>query len=275
MQVSARGLTFEVSVEGPVDARGTVLLLHGFPQNRHEWNAVVPSLHAAGLRTVAPDLRGYSPGARPLEPAAYTAAEGAADAMAILDALEVGRAHLVGHDWGSIVGWHAAAHHPDRFSTYTAISVPHQSALAFALATDPEQRKRSEYIQFFRIPGKSEDTLLEDDGRRLRAIFDDGGLDDASVDAYVAPLLDRAALTCALNWYRGLSRGTPDLPAVTIPTTYIWSDGDRALGRTGAEKCAEFVTGDYEFVSLPGVSHWIPDQEPKRVADAILARVGS
>ena len=62
---------------------------------------------------------------------------------------------------------------------------------------------------------------------------------------------------------------------MTIPTTYVWSDGDLALGRTGAEKCAEFVTGDYEFVALPGVSHWIPDQEPERLAGAILARTGS
>jgi pimeloyl-ACP methyl ester carboxylesterase len=276
MRVDARGFSFDVSVEGPSTATGVVLLLHGFPQNRHEWVGVVPSLHEAGLRTVAPDLRGYSPGARPLEPTAYTAAEGAADAVAILDALGVDRqAHLVGHDWGSIVGWHAAAHRPDRFRSYTAVSVPHQSAMAFALATDADQRKRSEYVQFFRIPDKSEDALLEDGGRRLRAIFADSGLDDAGVDRYVAPLLDRDALTGALNWYRGLSRDTPDVPAVTIPTTYVWSDGDQALGRTGAQKCAEYVTADYEFVEFPQVSHWIPDQEPKRLAEAILARVRS
>jgi pimeloyl-ACP methyl ester carboxylesterase len=206
----------------------------------------------------------------------YTAAEGAADALAILDGLgETGKVHLVGHDWGAIVGWHAAAHHPDRFHTWTAVSVPHQSAVAYALATDEDQRQRSAYIRLFRIPGKAEDTLLEDDGRRLRAVFGDSGLDDAEIDRYVVPLTDRAALTGALNWYRGLRRDLPELPKVTIPTTYVWSDQDLALGRTGAEKCAEYVTGPYEFVELSGVSHWIPDQEPKRLAEAILARVSS
>ncbi|GAA0941572.1 alpha/beta hydrolase [Virgisporangium aurantiacum] len=274
--VEARGFTFEVSVEGPADAAGTVLLLHGFPQNGTMWSAVRPALHAAGLRTVAPDQRGYSPGARPDDPAVYTAAEGTADALAILDALGItGPVHLVGHDWGAIVGWYAAAHHPARFRTWTAVSVPHQSAVAHALATDEDQRQRSAYIRLFRIPGKAEDTLLEDDGRRLRAIFGDSGLDAADIDRYVAPLLDRAALTGALNWYRGLRRDAPDLPPVTIPTTYVWSDQDLALGRTGAEKCAEYVTGPYEFVELRGVSHWIPDQEPKRLAEAILTRVNS
>lgn len=276
MRVDARGFTFEVSVEGPATADGTVLLLHGFPQNATMWQGVRPALHAAGLRTVAPDQRGYSPDARPLDPLAYTAAEGAADALAILDALGVAEpVHLVGHDWGAIVGWHAAAHHPDRFRTYTAVSVPHQTAMAHALMTDQDQRERSAYIKLFRIPGKAEDTLLADDAHRLRAVFADAGLDDAEIDRYVGPLTDRAALTGALNWYRGLDRNAPEQPAVTIPTTYVWSDGDLALGRTGAEKCAEHVTGPYEFVELSGVSHWIPDQEPKRLAEAILARVAS
>lgn len=278
MRVDARGLTFDVSVEGPSPetAAGTVLLLHGFPQNSTMWTPVRRSLHGAGLRTIAPDQRGYSPGARPADPAVYTDAEGAADALAILDALGItGPVHLVGHDWGAIVGWYAAGHHPERFRTYTAVSVPHQSAMAHALATDSDQRERSAYVGFFRMPGRSEDSLLEDDGRRLRAVFAGSGLDDAGIDRYVAPLLDRAALTGALNWYRGLHRGAPEVPPVAVPTTYVWSDGDLALGRTGAEKCAEYVTADYEFVELPGVSHWIPDQEPERLAGAILARVNS
>jgi pimeloyl-ACP methyl ester carboxylesterase len=276
MRVEARGFTFDVSVDGPSPATGVVLLLHGFPQNSRMWAGVVPALHAAGLRTVAPDLRGYSPGARPDDPATYTAAEGTADALAILDELGIDEpVHLVGHDWGAIVGWHAVATRPERFRTWTAVSVPHQAAMAFALATDEDQRKRSEYIRFFRLPGTSEDTLLADDARRLRAVFADAGLDDAHVDRYVAPLLDRAALTGALNWYRGLRRADADLPPVTVPTTYVWSDGDLALGRTGAEKCGEYVTGEYEFVHLPGVSHWIPDQEPKRLAEIILARIGT
>jgi pimeloyl-ACP methyl ester carboxylesterase len=275
MLVEARGFTFEVSVTAPA-REGVVMLLHGFPQNGAEWSAVVPALHAAGLGTVVPDLRGYSPGARPEDPALYTDIEGAADAVAILDVLGVSEpVHLVGHDWGAIVGWYAAAQHPERFHTWTAVSVPHHTAMGLALATDPDQRKRSEYIKLFRMPGKAEDTLLEDDGRRLRAVFADSGLDDAGIDRYVAPLLDRAALTGALNWYRGLRRDAPELPPVSIPTTFVWSDGDRAIGRTAAEKCAGYVTGEYEFVELAGVSHWIADQEPKRLAEAILARVNS
>jgi pimeloyl-ACP methyl ester carboxylesterase len=60
---------------------------------------------------------------------------------------------------------------------------------------------------------------------------------------------------------------------VDVPTTYVWSDGDVAIGRTAAEACAEFVTGDYRFVELAGITHWIPEQAPEPLAEAILDRL--
>ena len=60
-----------------------------------------------------------------------------------------------------------------------------------------------------------------------------------------------------------------------MPTTYVWSDGDVAIGRTAAEACADYVTGDYRFVELPGVTHWIPEQAPEQLAAAILDRIAS
>ena len=82
------------------------------------------------------------------------------------------------------------------------------------------------------------------------------------------------ALTAALNWYRAMSSDTRVDP-VAVPTTYVWSDQDIAVGRIAAEACADQVTGDYRFVALPGVTHWIPEQAPEQLAAAILDRVAS
>jgi pimeloyl-ACP methyl ester carboxylesterase len=275
MRVDARGHTFDVAVTGPAVASGVAVLLHGFPQNGTMWDAVVPRLHAAGLRTVVPDQRGYSPGARPSGAAAYGVAELASDVLAVLDALAVGEAvHLVGHDWGALVGWHLATHAAGRLRTLTAVSVPHPAALAWAYATDADQRRRFAYIRFFRLRGVAETVLRTGDGRRLRQVFDGSGLDPATVDRYVAPLLAPGALTAALNWYRALPRrGLPDVLPARVPTTFLWSDHDMAVGRTAAEACHRHVSGDYEFVELPGVTHWIADQVPDRLADIILGRV--
>jgi pimeloyl-ACP methyl ester carboxylesterase len=97
---------------------------------------------------------------------------------------------------------------------------------------------------------------------------------EEAVDEYVAVLSAPGALTAALNWYRAMSSATP-VDRVSVPTTYVWSDGDVAVGRTAAEFCGEFVTGDYRFVELPGITHWIPEQAPRELATAILDRIAT
>ncbi|MEV4199241.1 alpha/beta fold hydrolase [Micromonospora globbae] len=274
MRVDARGLTFEVRTGGP-EAGDPVLLLHGFPQHSGEWDAVVPALHAAGLRTYAVDQRGYSPGARPVAVEAYRIPELVADAAGVLDALGVTAAHLVGHDWGAIVAWGLAAAHPERVRTLTAVSVPHPAAMAHALATDPQQKARSAYMTLFRKPGTAEKVLLSLGAAGLRRMLAGVG-DAARVARYADPMREPGALTAALNWYRAMSR--VDLAAVepvAVPTTFVWSDRDVAIGRTAAEACAAHVTGDYRFVELAGVTHWIPDEAPGALAEAILARAGA
>ena len=84
------------------------------------------------------------------------------------------------------------------------------------------------------------------------------------------------ALSGALNWYRGLAFAGPRLARrhVSVPTTLVWSDGDVELGRDGAERTEAHVGGPYTFVELPGVSHWIPDEAPEPLAEAVLSRIG-
>lgn len=276
MELTVRGLTFQIRAGGPEDGP-VVLLLHGFPQHGGEWDAVVPALRDAGLRTIAPDLRGYSPGARPAAVADYRVAESVADVLAIADALGAGeRFDVVGHDWGAVVGWCLAAAHPDRVRTLTALSVPHPGAVQRALVAGWDQRRRSAYILLFRQRWIAERVLLARNARALRTAFAGSGLDDAAVERYLAPLREPGALTAALNWYRAVDlQVLAATPPVEVPTTYLWSDGDPALGPVAAADCAEFVRGPYTFLSLAGVSHWIPDQRPAAVIEAILGRVGA
>jgi pimeloyl-ACP methyl ester carboxylesterase len=192
-----------------------------------------------------------------------------ADAVGILDALGVGAAHVVGHDWGAVVGWQLAARHPARVRSLTAVSVPHPAAHAAAMREDPEQVEKSRYIAVFRQPG-IEERLLEDGARRLRRIF--GPLPRA--EEFVRPLTAPGALTAALNWYRAMSRQDLVGP-VAVPTTYVWGTEDAAVSRRAAESCADHVTGDFTFVELPGADHWVPERQPAAVAAAALTRMAA
>jgi pimeloyl-ACP methyl ester carboxylesterase len=276
-QVDVGDLTFDVRVDGPEDGR-PVVLLHGFPQTSLSWSAVTPQLTRAGLRTYAPDQLGYSPGARPGEVEAYSTPNLAQVTADLMTALGVDRADVVGHDWGANVAWALAGWHPDRVRSLTAVSVPHPAAYTVAYRTDPEQKERSGYIRLFWQQGKAEEVLLADDGRRLRRMMSggegDSGVPAEAIDEYVAVLSAPGALTAALNWYRAMSSADKVDP-VSVPTTYVWSDGDVAIGRTAAEACENYVTGDYRFVELPSITHWIPEQAPDQLAEAIRDRIAS
>ncbi len=272
MRVSARGHTFRVRVGGPVGGE-PVLLLHGFPQHSGMWRAVSRPLHAAGFRTIAPDQRGYSPGARPTGTDRYRISECVADAAALLTALGLESAHVAGHDWGAIVGWFLAAHHPDRVRTLTAASVPHPAAFADALTRNLDQWLRSSYVALFRQRYLAERLLLAFDAALLRHQCTASGLPAAAVGGYVDRLTEPGALTAALAWYRAMSLAEfRALEPVGCPTTFVWSDQDRAIGRHAAERCGEHVTGPYRHVELPGVSHWIADVAPAALASAIIDR---
>lgn len=270
MQVSARGLVFDVHAAGPEDGE-PVLLLHGFPQDHREFEPLLPRLHAAGLRTYAPDQRGYSPGARPSAVSAYRLSEATADAVALLDALGLESAHVVGHDWGAQVGWLLAAGHPDRVRTLTAVSVPHPRALNTAMALHATQKLRFAYMGVFRS-GVAERLLLARDGLALRAMMRPIG---PRAPRYATAMREPGRLTAALNWYRALAPGQfRRVGAVPVPTTFVWSDGDPVVGRAAAEATARWVRGGYRFVALRGVGHWVPEEAPQALADVVLARVG-
>lgn len=270
MRVEARGLTFEVVAEGP-EVGPPVLLLHGFPQDHREFEPMLPRLHAAGLRTYRYDQRGYAPGARPAEVSAYRLNEPVADAVAILDALNIGRAHVIGHDWGAQIGWLLADGHPERVQTLTAVSVPHPRALGLALRVRASQRARFAYMGVFRSPF-AERLLLARDGLMLRQMMRQIG---SRAGLYADAMREPGRLTGGLNWYRALDREVLSGVGTTqVPTTYVWSDKDPVVGLTAALRTADWVDADYQLVAMKGISHWVPEEAPDALADAALARIG-
>jgi pimeloyl-ACP methyl ester carboxylesterase len=263
-------LTFDVRDGGPSDGE-PVVLLHGFPQDKDAWLGIEPLLHAEGLRTLAPDQRGYSPGARPKGRRAYATTELIDDILALLDAAELESAHVVGHDWGAAVAWGLACNHPDRVRSLTALSVPHPRAFTEA-ATKSTQGLRSWYMLAFQLPWIPERFV---GSPRLAGGLQRMGLPAESAEHNAERMGQPGAATAAINWYRALpfSLRTP-VHRSSVPTTHVWSRGDSALGRYGAEATAKFVTGEYRFVEVDG-THWLPETQPAEMAAIIVDRVRS
>ncbi|MCU1499507.1 MAG: putative hydrolase or acyltransferase of alpha/beta superfamily [Acidimicrobiales bacterium] len=266
-------LRFEVADRGPEDA-DAVVLLHGWPEDSSSWDEVVPHLTRAGLRTLAPDQRGYSPGARPPGRRSYAGDELVGDVLALADAASLDRFHVVGHDWGGAVAWALAAGHPGRVASLTVLSTPHPRAMARSMLGT--QLLRSWYMGFFQLPVVPEALLLARGGAVLANVLERSGLPPERAAVYVARQRQPGALSASLGWYRGVLTGSAagaDRP-IAVPTTYAWSTGDTALGRQAAERTGDHVTGPYRFEILDGVSHWIPEEAPDLVAELVLDRVG-
>ena len=268
---------FDVSCTGPEDGEA-VLLLHGFPQGADVWARVAAALAGEGYRAIAPDQRGYSPGARPTGAGAYRVRELVADALAVVDALvEPGaRAHVVGHDLGALVAWSLAARHPDRVRTLTAVSVPPAAAYRHAVVSS-RQALASWYVLAFAVPGLAERVLAPRRCAPLALALRRAGQGSAPAERDAARMAEPGALHCALNWYRGMlagSAGTPE-PPVRVPAQLVWSSGEGPVTRPAAELAHRYVAGPFRYVELCGVSHWIPDEAPETLAELVIEHMAA
>ena len=263
------GFTFGVTDEGPLDGEA-VVLLHGFPQTSKSWDAVCANLNAAGYRTLRFDQRGYAPGARPKGRRPYRSSALTGDVAALVDAIG-SKVHLVGHDWGSAVAWATAASKPSLVKSLTAVSVGHPAAFQRSFLSSTQALK-SYYMLLFNIPRLPEAVV-----RRYPKVIDRflgrAGMDAEGIEQVHTDVIDAGALTGGLNWYRAIVfQDKASSGKVSVPTTYVWSTDDIALGRRAADLTERYVTGPYRFEILDG-SHWIPDQQPDRLAELIVERI--
>jgi pimeloyl-ACP methyl ester carboxylesterase len=272
-EVSLGDLRFSVLDAGPTKG-DAVVLLHGFPQQASSWLPVMRALAAAGYRAVAPDQRGYSPGARPRRTTAYRLPRLAADIVELADELDIERFNVVGHDWGGVVGWAVAAGHPGRVLSWTAVSTPHPRAYLRAL-TRGSQALRSGYIALFRLPGLSEALLGAGGGTLLRRALTASGLPDDPAKTYSEAMTEAGALRAALSWYRAARpRDLAAVGRVKVPTLYVWGRRDPALGAAAARATRLFVSGPYRFEPLD-TGHWLPETEADTLAAMLLEHVGA
>jgi len=284
--VTVDRFTFQARRAGPADGR-PVILLHGVPQTSACWMHQLTALADAGYHAVAFTQRGYSPGARVDDVAEFTMEKLAGDVLGVADALGIDRFDVVGHDAGAGVAWTLGGHHADRVTTLAIASVPHPSAFAAAYESSKDddaggQHARSGYMRdIISLPrGQIEEAFIANDHQVMRLLF--AGLPEASVEEYIEIVGTPEGMRGCLDWYRALPRepGTSgaapeEFPAIDVPTLFVWSDQDPAIGPEGAYATGRYVTGPYRFVVLEGVGHWIPETAAARFSAELLGHLAA
>jgi pimeloyl-ACP methyl ester carboxylesterase len=268
----ANGMTFKCRVAG--DPSGEpVILLHGFPETSHMWIPLLERLSENGYYCIAPDQRGYSPQARPTDVKDYEIEELVSDVVALADAFGFDKFQLIGHDWGSAIGWGVVAFHPDRVKSWTALSVPHLKAFSDAVRFDKKQKKMSRYMGFFQLRGIAEWIMLRKDRAMLRKTWKKSSQEE--LQEYLKVIGNKPGLKAALAYYRAnykvLKKGQKmdDYLELKTPTLLIWGKKDIAIGPVGVDGTAKYMKGPYERIDLDA-GHWLMQEAFEEVATPIL-----
>jgi pimeloyl-ACP methyl ester carboxylesterase len=263
-----------------------VLLLHGFPESSSVWSRVMTEL-AKDHFVIAPDQRGYGATSRPDGVEAYRIEHLVADIDRLVRHLALDSVHLVGQDWGALVGWSYLLRHPGRVIDFTTIDFTHPALFNEELRTNPEQQKTSEYMLLFRSPAAEAAIADQDYAWPRQSIFDaaralGADLSDEEVEAWLSRLKEPGALTAALNWYRAAEIGPPDgqghpggsnvldgLPPealhVDTPVLFIRADLDMYLLPSGMDGLHRHCK-DVWIRRIAGADHWVSLEKPALVA---------
>jgi len=271
--IKANGFEFVCRTIGNPSDGEAIILLHGFPETSHMWEETMIHLHEQGYYCIAPDMRGYSPNARPKGVRNYAIHDIAKDIVSIAEAKGVKEFHLMGHDWGSAIGWSVVGLYPDKVKSWLAMSVPHLTSLAISVKEDSAQKKMSAYAKVFQLNFLPELVLKGKDFKRLKEECWYLSTPE-QIEAYKAVFSQKRALTTCLHYYRKnwnkmlKLAASLNIAAIETPTTMVWGTKDTALGRKAVEGTEEFMKGYYRFVELDA-SHWLIQDAKGEVWEAM------
>lgn len=254
-----------------------VVLLHGIPQTSHEWRHVIPRL-AERYAIIAPDLRGLGDSSRPAT--GYDKKTVAADIWGLVhDHLGIDRFFLAGHDWGGPVAFALAAQHRQAVRRLAILDV------AIPGAGDFSQGGRRWHHAFFRTPDLPEALSFGREELLLDWFFENYGyrpdcIPEADRREYYRTYKKLGALRAMFEYYRALPVDAADNQAMiardgklTVPVLAL--GGDKSFGR-GMEtlQSVQMFAEDVRGGLIPNSGHWVAEEAPDFIADALLAFFG-
>lgn len=273
---------------GPASGKPAILL-HGFPDDAHAYDRVAPALAARGMRVLAPWLRGYGPTRfrDPATPRSGQQAALAADLIAFMDALGIGRAVLGGYDWGGRASCIVAALAPERTRALVSVGGYNiQNIPAASAPAAPEQEWRYWYQWYFQTergraglaahraglsrllwqlwsPGWA---FNEADFAAAAASFDNPDFVDVAIQSY----RHRYAAAPGDPAYDAMERALAAQPPIAVPAVILHGAIDGVTAAPDPAREAAHFTGRFHRRTIPGVGHFLPREAPRAMAEAVL-----
>jgi pimeloyl-ACP methyl ester carboxylesterase len=278
-RIETNGIRLHAVEAGPPDGE-PVVLLHGFPEFWWTWHAQIGALARAGYRVTAPDLRGFGLSDKPPRIEDYRIEQRRADLLGLLDALGRESVFLAGHDFGGIVAWDLAIHHPERIRKLVVLNVAHPQVYREPPPGEPDGETIGWFRTFFQLPFLPE--LLARSGawylleRNLRATSRPGTFDGPTLRNYKQAWAQENAIHTMIHWYRASYRYPVDYrgtPRVRVPTLVVWGARDAFNDPRFAESSLAHCE-DAKVVKLADAGHWLLHEQPAETSALLVEFFG-
>ena len=286
-QVRTPALEIAYEESGPAEGPAAVLL-HGFPDDVRAYDGVAPRLAAAGWRVLVPYLRGYGP-TRFLDPRTPRSGQQAAlgqDLLDFLDALGLERAALAGYDWGGRAACVVSALWPERVTALVSIGGYNIQNIARSGEPAPPDREYRLWYQWYFHTERGKAGLAANRRPLCRLLWElwspNWRFDDATYERTAASFDNPDFVEVVIQSYRhryGLAPGDPSLqpiedqlaaqPPITVPTIVLHGACDGVSLPQSSEAHARFFTGSYQRRVIPVAGHFLPQEAPAALIEAL------
>lgn len=249
-----------------------LILLHGFPDFWYGWKSVIPELKEK-FKLIIPDMRGYNLSDKPKGTQKYRIKYLIDDIKGLIEALDLEKPFIAGHDWGGIVAWIFAEKYPELIQKLIILNSPHPKIFGILLRTNKAQQKASFYIFQFLKPG-GEQFLFEDDFKWLKialfgSLVNKGALDEFDKEQYINAWSQPNAIISGVNYYKANPSFDDFAGIIKVPTLVFHGMKDTALLPVILEGLEKYVK-DLIIQKIPNSSHWVMHEEPQLISTKII-----
>ena len=287
-RIRTPSLEIACEISGPADG-APVILLHGWPYDPRTYDAMLAPLAAAGCRAIVPYLRGFG-ATRFLSSATPRSGQQAAlghDLIALMDALALPRAALVGYDWGGRAACIVAALWPQRVRCLvTGNGYNIQDIARSGVPASPEQEHRFWYQYYFHSErGRAGLAANRREFCRLiwRLWSPNWAFDDTTFERTASSLDNPDFVDVTIQSYRHRFDNAPGDPAlepieqrlaarptIAAPTIVLHGEANGVRLPDTSAGHARFFTGPYERRVIARAGHNLPQEVPEVVTAAAL-----
>jgi pimeloyl-ACP methyl ester carboxylesterase len=266
-----------------------VILLHGFPDDIHAYDGAAPLLAAQGWRVLVPYLRGYGPTrflSRNTPRSGQQAALGQ-DLLDFMDSLAVPRAVLGGYDWGGRAACVVAALWPERVRALMSINGYNIQNIANALRPAAATQELRHWYQWYFNTERGRAGLTANRHEICKLLWrmwsPNWAFTDAVYDTTAASFENPDFVDVVIQSYRHRHQNAPgdpalaavedrlaSQPAITVPTIVLHGEADGVGPVASSAEHAKHFTNSYERRVIPVAGHFLPNEAPEAVVQAII-----